>query len=212
MSKKQLLPYTHVNHIKNWLEKTYTHTDKNTFISVAQLFDEFDSFMEKKRIRTLDFEVSSLEEYETLYKEFWVNLRVALNDLNWPVEENFIYYANDGTEEVTENSYKIQGIFHLLKNKDVNKNIIEAPKDRILMLANRFDYDEKRVDKKKDSCDLFDFRAVEERSHSRRIDNWIAGKPESNEFSEYPWFGYPAIYSHWQTTLDIPKQKVPNIK
>src|SRR5690606_19959621 len=108
MSMRQ---YVGEKNIEKWLLENYTFTDKHTFISGVQLFDEFN-----KSFSPFEIPVSTeydLEPEKLLksYVRFWVRLNDILIKLNWKVKEGFLYYTDDNdTFNVTEDSDKIQGI------------------------------------------------------------------------------------------------------
>lgn len=206
--KKDLKPirnYTSEKNIEKWLLENYTFTDKHTFISGVQLFNEFNNenqMWDPLQLPFLDHYNLQPKKVLKYYLKFWINLNDVLKKLEWPIEHNFIVYTDDETDLVSENSDKIQGIFYLLKKKDINKNIIEAPKDRILDSYTRYCFQKQIINEDIDSCDLFDFRFIEESTHSDNIDKLIEGFPYSDEYIPHPWYCFPTIYRYWRGIIE----------
>lgn len=213
-NKKDLKPirnYTSEKNIEKWLLENYTFTDKHTFISGVQLFNEFNNenqMWDPIQLPFLDHYNLKPKKVLDYYLKFWINLNDVLKKLEWPVEQNFIVYTDDETDSVSESSDKIQGIFYLLKKKDINKNIIEAPKDRILDSFTRYSFRKQTINENIDSFDLFDFRQIEESTQTENIDKLIAGFPYSDEFIHHPWYSFPTIYRYWRGIISTEKKNI----
>jgi len=202
---KTLKNYTSKKNIKKWLIDNYTYTNKHNFISGIQLFDTFNNnntMWEPIQLPFADYYNIKPEKVLKAYLNFWVNMNDVLQDLNWPVEQNFITYTDDKTDTVSEKSDKIQGIFFIINKKDINKNIPEAPEDRILDFGNRMSLSRNEIDEEIDFHDyLLDFRSIEENQQSRNIDKLIAGYPDTNEYIQGPWDGFPTIFRYWRGAI-----------
>lgn len=208
MSMRQ---YVGEKNIEKWLLDNYTFTDKHTFISGVQLFDEFNKSFSP-------FEIPVSTEYDLepekllkCYVRFWVRLNDILIKLNWKVKEGFLYYTDDNdTISVTEDSDKIQGIFKLLKKKDVNKKIIEAPTNNIIDIGDQLYYEDvyNDLDDEKDSLDFFDFKNIETRAESQNFKRLMDGYPYSDEYIHGVWDGYPTIYRYWRIIVEPNEENI----
>ena len=196
--------YVGEQNIKKWLLENYTFTNKHTFISAVQLFDEYNKSFNPFKIPVpteYDLEARKLLK---CYLTFWANLNDILEELKWNTKEGFLYYTDDENDELTEDSDKIQGIFHLIKKKDIDKNIIEAPKNNILDFAKRHYYNKffDNEDDKDNVCYIFDFKQFEEDNRTKNINKLIAGYPYSNEHIHGAWDSHPTIYRYWRGIIE----------
>lgn len=192
--------YVGKQNIEKWLLENYTFTDKRTFISAVQLFDEYNNSFDPFKIPVpTDYNLEARKLLKC-YVTFWATLNDVLEELEWNTKEGFLYYTDDDTDQVSEKSDRIQGIFHLLKKKDIGKNIIEAPKNDILDFADRSYY----IDFFEDDnniCYIFDFKSVEENTHSENINKLIEGYPYSDEYIHEAWYSFPTIYRYWKGVI-----------
>lgn len=198
----KLKHYTHKDHIKTWLTDIYTFTDKKTFISYVQLVDEFEQYMDKNKIQSLEYELNDYNEFISFYTKLFKNLKKSLKELEWPCEEGYLSYEESPLNYIAKDQYKIQGFFYLLKKKDIKKKYIEvAPENNMLTDDNRIDYPPSlEFNKRTTCCYIIDFVGIEEKANSKNIDRLIAGSPDSDEFMVECWENYPVIYSYWNNT------------